>query len=55
MKELINKFRRLFYKKCPVCNEKKQWFYYTWEFPMSKQCMQYPEVCQECALNNKES
>ncbi len=47
-------WKKLFWLKCPMCKEKKKWFYYTWEFPMRKECKQFDEVCQECALKKND-
>lgn len=49
MNNIILWFKGWFWKKCPICKNKKEWFYYTWEFPMSKECTKYNEVCIDCA------
>lgn len=51
-------FKRLFWKRCFYCGEKKEWFYYTWELPgwcnIETKTDDECEVCTDCAQKRPE-
>lgn len=47
-------FKKLFWKRCFYCKDKKQWFFYTWEIDESISIVdgQY-EICTDCSIKSK--